>query len=182
MSKGVIGVLTCLAMLLFRMPDARADEPGSYVKSMQVCDALSLAPLALSALFLGGQIGLAVYAHADTFFEHEERLVLGASALTAAGYVACGPATHLVHGRADRALASAGFRLALPMTAIALTAGLSRADGDGWPVGTVVGSAGIIGSVVGALLIDYSLAARSPVTPTVSVTPNAMSAGLGVVW
>ena len=174
---------------------AGAGESRSYVKAMAMCDVIAVgAPLVLIGVFLAGQGVLYLYAKVDTTFPAELPLVLGAVGVSAAGYVTCGPATHIAHGHVDRAALSLLARPGLPAAAIGLTyllansASGARGPGDRFgPSGAeaavgLVGAAAIMGAFVGAVVFDYGLAARPTVTPAVSPVSGGITAGLSARW
>jgi hypothetical protein len=170
---------------------ALADEPGSYVKPMQTCDGIAIGgPLLLAGVFVGGQGVLYIYGKVDTtFFPAEGYVLLGALGASTLGYLGCGPATHLAHGRVDRAAASLFVRAGLPAAAVALDVALLKATArpgehfgpsGGEAFAGLVSVLAIAGAFTTAFVIDYGLASYAPrVTPAVTPVAGGATAGLG---
>ncbi len=176
---GGVGLLSIVPR--FASAQVKAREQ-SYSPQMGACEGIATVPFFAVSAFLGGRLLV------DTYTEHEaplfrnpaeaDAVVLSAGAL-GAGYLGCGPATHLAHGRPTRALASFGIRAALPAIAILLTYALDRAsnpddgkDHSAAGLGPALFAAfAVPGSFAAALAIDHGILA----TPDEATAPGGPS-------
>jgi len=163
-------------------PSPVAEQPAStpYVHSYRL---QTLAADGLALVFV-----LAASGTHGTDADHYAQLALGT-------YLLGGPIVHAAHGRTGRALGDLGLRIAIPVVAAYIGAGLgSRNNGCGGGDycdegdGALAGAAlGLVGGMLTASIIDSALLAKGDerpqtITPTIAPTQGGMSFGVAGAW
>jgi hypothetical protein len=170
--------LVAFAAILLASPPARAaNEDRGYSMPMAVCEAAAAVPFVGATGFLGARFYVDAYTRNTAppiRNQTEARVYLGTLALAGVGYVGCGPALHLAHGRPGAAALSTALRIGLPAAGIAMTYGFAKMierPGDHFGDGLLIGLFGAVvvpGSFGLAMAADHSWLAR--VTPTAAPT------------
>lgn len=177
------------ALVLLSAGAASAEEATkSYSVPMAVCEAAGAVPFVASTALLVGRFYVDAYRNnpeSPLRNETETRVYLGTLALAGAGYVGCGPALHIAHGRPGIAALSATMRVGLPASAIAMVYGLEsmRRPGEHFGDEFMIAMFAVVvvpGSIGLALAADHAWLARVPVVPMAAPTNGGASVGLAM--